>query len=250
MRTHTNSREQRSPLALLTELAVEGTSSLVEAQRTLLGLAQQENDIVLSGLKGELGNFLPGLAVTDMVRRSVEILISMQQELLTATSKQTLEWVQSEKRTNPEHSARLAELAREAVETFAHAQRKLLDVVAEGSARVSGAKQAHTEKPAKKAELLAVAREASAAFIQAQKNLLDVMGQQMNVNLDLTAESVQMMSPAQLLPVANFSPESVKSLFDTETSLIGSLIKPQKPNGAGREKKGHGRARRSKAVAV
>lgn len=250
MRTHTNSNEQRSPMALLTELAVEGTSSLVEAQRTLLSLAQQENDAVLNGLKGQLSRFLPGVAMTDMVRRSVEILISMQQELLTATSKQTLEWVESEKRTNPENAVRLAELAREAVETFTGAQKKLLEVVAEESARASGGKHAEAEKPAKKGELLAVAREASAAFIEAQKNLLDVMGQQMNVNLDLTAESVQMMSPAQLLPVANFSPESVKSLFDTETSLIGSLIKPQKPNGAGREKKGHGRARRSKAVAV
>jgi hypothetical protein len=250
MRTHPNSDEHRSPLALLTELAVEGTSSLVEAHRTLLGLAQQENDVVLNGLKGQLGNFLPGVAMTDMVRRSVEILISMQQELLTATSKQTLEWVQSEKRSNPEHSARLAELAREAVETFTRAQKKLLEVLAQESARASSGKHAHMEKPVKKAELVAVAREASAAFIEAQKNLLDVMGQQMNVNLDLTAESLQMMSPAQLLPVASFNPQSVKNFFETETSLIGSLIKPHKPNGAGKAKKGHGRTRQSKAVAV
>ena len=248
MRTHTNSNEQRSPLALLTELAVEGTSTLVEAQRTLLGLAQQENDVVLNGLKGQLGSFLPGVAMTDMVRRSVEILISMQQELLTATSKQTLEWVQSEKRSNPENSARLAELAREAIETFTRAQKKLLEVVAEESARASGTK--HVEKPVKKAELVAVAREAAAAFIDAQKSLLDVMGQQMNVNLDLTAESVKLISPSQLLPVASFNPESVKKFFDTETSLIGSLIKPNKPNRAGRAKKGQGRTRQSKAVAV
>lgn len=188
--------------------------------------------------------------MTDMVRRSVEILISMQHELLTSTSKQALEWVESEKRTNPENAARLAEVAREAVETFTSAQKRLLEVVAEESARVSSGKQTHKEKPEKKAELVAVAREASSAFIEAQKSLLDVMGQQMNVSLDLTAESMQMVSPAQLLPVASFSPESVKNFFDTETSLIGSLIKPQKPNGVGRAKKGHGRTRRSKAVAV
>jgi len=250
MPTHTNSNEQRSPLALLTELAVEGTSSLVEGQRALLGLAQQENDIVLNGLKGGLGSFLPGVAMTDMVRRSVEILISMQQELLTATSKQTMEWVESEKRSNPENAARLAELAREAVEMFTRAQRKLLEVVAEESSRASGGKPAHTEKPVKKAELLAVAREASAAFIEAQKSLLDVMGHQMKLNLDLTAESMQMMSPAQLLPLASFRPESVKNFFGAEASLIDSLIKPQKPNGVGRAKKGRGRTRRSKAVAV
>lgn len=250
MRTHTNSNEQRSPLALLTELAVEGTSSLVEAQRTLLSLAQQENDIFLNGLKARIGSFLPGVAMTDMVRRSVEILISMQQELLTSTSKQTLEWVEAEKSSNPDRSARLVELAREAVQTFTHAQKKLLEVVAEESARASGSKHAHPEKPLKKAELVALAREASAAFIEAQKSLLDVMGQQMNVNLDLTAESMQMMSPAQLLPVATFSPQRVKDFFDTETSLIGSLIKPHKPDGVGRAKKGRGRTRHNKAVAV
>jgi hypothetical protein len=250
MRTHTNSHQERSPLALLTELAVEGTSSLVEAQRTLLGLAQQENDIFLNGLKTRIGGFLPGVAMTDMVRRSVEILISMQQELLTATSKQTLQWVESEKRSNPDQSARLAELAREAVETFTRAQKKLLEVIAEESVRATGGKHAHAGKPLKKAELVVMAREAASAFIEAQKSLLDVMGQQMNVNLDLTAESMQMMSPGKLLPMASFSPESVKNFFDSETSLIGSLIKPHKPNGAGRAKPGRGRTRQSKAVAV
>ena len=250
MRTDTNSKEQRSPLALLTELAVEGTSSFVEAQRTLLSLAQQENGIFLNGVKSRISNFLPGVAMTDVVRRSVEILISMQQELLTATSKQTMEWVESEERGNPDQSARLVELAREAVETFARAQKKLLEVVTEESAKAAGGKHAHAEKPLKKAELVALAREAANAFIEAQKSLLDVMGQQMNVNLDLTAESLQMLSPAELLPVAGFSPQSVKDFFDKETSLIGSLIKPQKPNGAGRAKKGRGRMRQSKAVAV
>ena len=250
MRTHTNSNDERSPLALLTELAVEGTSTLVEAQRTLLGLAQQENDIFLNGLKTRIGGFVPGVAMTDMVRRSVEVLISMQQELLTAASKQTLQWVEAEKTSSPDRSARLAEVAREAVETFTRAQKKLLEVVAEESARASGSRPVPAEKPLKKAELVALAREAAAAFIEAQKSLLDVMGQQMNVNLDLTAESMQKLSPAQLLQVASFSPKSVKDFFDTETSLIGSLVKPHKPKGAGRAKTGRGRTRQSKAAAV
>ena len=250
MRTHTNSHEERSPLALLTELAMEGTSSLVEAQRTLLTLAQQENDIFLNGLKTRIGGFLPGVAMTDMVQRSVEVLISMQQELLTATSKQTSEWVEAEKRSNPDHSARLAELASEAVETFTRAQKKLLEVVAQESARASSGKPVRDEQPVKKTELVVLAREAANAFIEAQKELLDVMGQQMNVNLDLTARSMKMMSPEQLLPMASFSPESVKNFFDTETSLIGSLVKPHKPKGAGRAKPGRGRTRQSKAVAV
>ena len=50
---------QYSPLNVLSELAVEGTSSLMEAQRTLLDLAKQENDILLNGVKERVGNFAP-----------------------------------------------------------------------------------------------------------------------------------------------------------------------------------------------
>jgi len=57
MRTH--SKYEPSPLDVLTELAVEGTSSLVEAQRTLLDLAQQENDILFNGVKERIGSFVP-----------------------------------------------------------------------------------------------------------------------------------------------------------------------------------------------
>ena len=84
----TKPHDERSPMALLTELAVEGTSSLVEAQRALLNLALQENDIILKGVKERVGGFVPAVAMADMVRRSLDTLIGMQQELLTSTSKQ------------------------------------------------------------------------------------------------------------------------------------------------------------------
>src|SRR5437660_8474089 len=74
MRTHTKPHDEHSPLDILTELAVEGTSSLVEAQRALLNLAQQENDIILNGVKERIGGFLPAVAMTDLVRRSLETL--------------------------------------------------------------------------------------------------------------------------------------------------------------------------------
>jgi len=45
------SAAEHSPVAILTELAVEGTSSFIEAQRILLNLAQHENDIVMGGVK-------------------------------------------------------------------------------------------------------------------------------------------------------------------------------------------------------
>ena len=226
MRTH--SRNGHSPLDILTEMAVEGTSSLVEAQRALLDLAQRENEILFNGVKERIANFLPGVAMTDLVRRSVGTLLDLQQELLTTTSKQTLEWVESTKAGKSDPSAQLVDFAREGVETFTRAQKKFLDVIAQETAHVTSGKRPHEVKPAKKTELTQLAREAGDAFIEAQKRLLDVIGQQMNVNLDLTTRSMEMMSPSQLLPVANITGEEVKKFFQMEKSLITSVIKDSK----------------------
>jgi len=248
MRTHPRSSNGHSPLDLLAEMAVEGTSSLVEAQRTLLTLAQQENEILLNGFKQRIGNFLPGVVMTDLVRRSLDTVIGLQQELLTTTSKQTLEWVEATKAGNNDHSRHLVEFAREGVETFTRAQKKFLDVIAQETARATSGKHAHEAKPVKKTELAQLAREAGNAFIEAQKRLLDVIGQQMNVSLDLGTRSMEMISPSQLLPVANLTGQEVKNFFQMEKSLIGSLVKPHKPKVAVHAK--HPRTKRARAVAV
>jgi len=245
----TKPHDEHSPLAILTELAVEGTSSLVEAQRTLLNLALQENEIILNGLKERVSGFMPAVAMADMVRRSVDTLIGMQQELLTSTSKQTLHWLESEKSGKGERTAQLVTLAREAVETFTRAQKKFLDVVAQETVRAAKGKPVHDGKPAKKTELAQLAQEAGNAFIEAQKRLLDVMGQQMNVNLDLATRGLEIISPARLMPMANLTGEGVKHFVDAETSLIGSLIKPAKKT-ATRAKHGRARTVRAKAVSV
>jgi hypothetical protein len=249
MRTHTK-QEQYSPLDMLTELAVEGTSSLVEAHRTLLDLAKQENDIVLNGVKERISNFVPAMAMTDMVRRSVDTLIGMQQELLTATSRQTMHWIESEKSGKDNRSARLMEMAQEAVETFTKAQQKFLEVVEQESAKMAGGKQGHHPGATRKTELAVLARAAADAFIEAQKRLLDVMSQQMNVNLDLSSKSLEMMSPARLVPTANLTEEGVKNFFKTESDLIGSLINPRKPKTVGRAKPGRSHTKQHKPVAV
>jgi len=227
MRTHTKSHDGHSPVNILTELAVEGTASLVEAQRALLDLAQRENDIILNGLKERIGGFLPAVAMTDLTRRSLDTLIGMQQELLTVTSKQTLQWLETEKAAKSDRAAQLVDFAREGVETFTRAQKKFLEVVAQEAAKVTHGKQ-HEGKAAKKTELAILAREAGSAFIEAQKRLLDVMGQQMNVNLDAATRTMELVSPSRLPLMGNLTGEGVKSLLDAETSLIGSLIKPPK----------------------
>ena len=95
MPRNTEPRQQSSPLATLTELAVEGASSLIEAQRIFLTLAQQENALLMNGVKERVGDSPAAAAVTDLTRRSLDTLIDMQQEFLTLTSKQTLQWLEA-----------------------------------------------------------------------------------------------------------------------------------------------------------
>ena len=248
MPSHSKSNDEHSPLGILTELAVEGTSSLAEAQRALLDLAQRENDIILNGVKERVTGFFPAVAMTDLVRRSVDTLIGMQQELLTSTSKQTLEWLQSEKEGKGKRAAHLVEFAREGVETFARTQKKFLELVAEESEKATKGKAEHEEgKAAKKTELAHLGREAGTAFIEAQKRLLDVMGQQINVNLDATTRAVAMMSPARLAPVASRTREGLREFVNAETSLIGSIIKPRKTAGERKPKRTH-KARQREVV--
>jgi hypothetical protein len=238
-----------SPLAVLSELAVEGTSSLVEAQRTLLDLAQRENEIILNGLKERIRGFVPAVAMTDLVRRSLDTLIETQQELLTSTSKQTLHWLETEKGKG-DGAAQLVDFAREGVETFTRAQKKFLDAVAQEAARASDGKPEHDGKPVNKADLTQLAHQAGAAFIEAQKRLLEVMGQQINVSLEATSRTLELVSPSQLEPMASLTGEGVRNFFDAETALIGSLIKPRKKVVA-RAKPGRTRAaRQHKTVAV
>jgi hypothetical protein len=250
MATHSKAHDDHSPLAILTELAVEGTSSLVEAQRTLLDMAQQENDIILGGIKERVGDFVPAAAATDLVRRSLDTLIAMQQDLLTTTSKQTLQWLESEQGGKTNHAAHLVDFAREGVETFSRTQKKFLEAVAQETARMTSGKAGHDGKGLKKTELAHLARDAGNALIEAQKRLLDIMGQQMNVNLDVASRSSDLLSTARLVPMARLTRDEVKNFFDTETSLIGSFIKARKPKAVGRTKKTRRATHRQKAVAV
>ena len=245
MPAHPRSNDEHFPLALLTELAVEGTSNLVEAHRTLLDLAKQENEIIFNGVRERVGMSTPAVAITDLMRRGVDTLITMQQDLLTTTSKQALRLLQPDKAQGP-RSKQLVEFAREGVETFARAQKTFLGILAQESTKATRGKTEHEGKPAKQKEIVQLAREAGSAFIEAQKRLLDVVGQQMNVNLDVATRGLQKISPADLLPMANMSGEGVRRFVDAETSLITSLIEPKK-KGAARAKQA---ARKQKTVEV
>jgi hypothetical protein len=216
---------EHSPVAILTELAVEGTSNFIEAQRILLNLAQHENEIVMGGVKERVSAFVPATATTDLVRRTIDTFIDMHKEFLKITNKQAVDWLEQAAK-GKYGGTHAVDLAREAIETFVDAQKKFLDVIAhETTALTSGKKAAEAVK---KTELAKLAHDAGNAFIEMQKKLLDIAGQQMNVNLKAATRTLEMMKARfRLLPMANITGEGLKKFVDTEKAMIASMIKPR-----------------------
>jgi len=220
------SAPEHSPVAILNELAVEGTSSFIEAQRVLLNLAQHENEIVMGGVKERVSASVPATATTDLVRRTIDTFIDMHREFLRITSKQTQDWLEQAGK-GKYSGTHTVDLAREAMENFVEAQKKFLDVVAQETTRLTSGKGEKAEKVVKKTELTKLAREASNAFVEMQKKMLDIAGQQMNVNLKAATRALEVIKPFRLLPMANITGEGVKRFVDAEQALIGSMIKPR-----------------------
>ncbi len=224
---------EHSPVAILTELAVEGTSSFIEAQRILLNLAQQENSIVMNGIKERVAGSTRAMAMTDLLRRSIDTFLGMQHEFLKTSSKHTLAWLEAVKDGKGYQATHLIDMAREGMDTFVDAQKKFLDVVAQETGKITSGKPEHITKM-KKTEMAKLAREATDSFIEAQKKLLDVVGHQMNVNLQAATKTVEMLSPARLMPIANVTGDGVKNFVNAEKAVIESMIKtpkaaPKKP---------------------
>ncbi len=220
---------EHSPVSILTELAVEGTSNFIEAQRILLDLAQEENDLLMDGLKERVGGSNAAVAMTNLMRRSVDNFVGMQQEFLTIASKQTQGWLHDVKSGKPYDRNRLIETAREGMDNFVHTQKKLLDVIAEETTHMtSGKKDERTTRTTKKVDIAALARDSANALVNAQKKLLDVAAQQMKVNLQAANKATEVATPFRL-PIAKITGEGVKSFVDAEKALIDSMIKSKQP---------------------
>jgi hypothetical protein len=240
---------EHSPVAILTELAVEGTSSFMEAQRILLNLVQQENALAMNAVKERVSGSTRAMAMTDMLRRSIDTFLGMQHEFLKTTSKQTTAWLEDLRHGKGYQATRLVDLAREGMDAFVEAQKRFLDVIAQETGKIASGKPEHAEK-LKKTEMSKLAREAVESFIAAQKKLLDVVGQQMNVNLKAATKTMEMLSPARLMPVANVTGEGVRNFVTAEKAVIESMIRPAKAAAAPKRPPRPRKARRARPKAV
>jgi hypothetical protein len=221
------SDSEHSPTSMLTELVVEGTSNFIESQRVLLDLAKEENELILNGVKERIHGSTPAVSMVNVMRRSVDNFVAMQQEFLTIASKQTQGWLHDSKAGKRYDGNRLIELAREGMENFVHTQKKLLDVISEETTHATS-KGERTMKPRTKTEVTVLARESVNALVNAQKKLLDVASQQMKTSMKMATRATEATMPMRL-PIAKLTGEGVKSFIDAEKALIDSMTKANQP---------------------
>ena len=227
-----------SPTAILSEVAGEGITNFLEAQRVLLDLSKQQNEIMMTGVKERIGEQPAAHAMADLLSRSVETFIRMQEEFLKIAAKQTDTWVEAAKTGRPlPGRASLVNLARESMENFVKAQKQFLDVIAEETAKATGGKRTPIKK-IKKAELSRLARQATESFIAAQRKMLEVAGKQMNANVKTAGKTLELLRP---LP---------KTLMDAMVKPTGEHKHAVKPTIRGKKPTVHGRKQAAAASAA
>lgn len=238
-----------SPTAILGEIAEDGLSNFFEGQKVLLELGRQQNELLITGVKERMGDWPAAHAMTDLLRRSVETFIEMQEEYLKIAGKQTHAWVESAKAGKPYQPEHVVDLARESMETFVKAQKRFMDVLADETARATGGKHGHAAgKKTKKTELPELARKATDAFLEAQKRLVDVAGRQMNTGVKTAGKTLELLKPFPFLPVSELTREAVKSYVDAQKALMDVMVKA--PNGAKSATKATRRPVKKAAAAV
>ncbi len=239
-----------SPSAILSEVAGEGISNFIEAQKILLDLGKQQNEILMNGVKERVGDCPRRMAAVDLLRRSVDTFIHMQEEFLKITEKQTHSWMQAARAGKPYQPEHVVALAREGMDAFVKAQKQFLDVIADETAKATGARHTEAGKKMKKTELAEVARKTTESLIDAQKKFIDVAGQQMNANVKTAGKTLELLRPFPLLPLAELTREGVKSYVDAQKALMEVITKPA--NGRHAAKTDHHAKRpvRGKRVAV
>jgi hypothetical protein len=216
-----------SPTAILGEIAEDGLTNFMEGQKVLLELGKQQNEILMTGVKERMGDWPAAHAMADLLRRSVETFIEMQEEYLKIASKQSHSWVESAKAGKPYQPEHVVDLARESMENFVKAQKRFMDVLADETAKATGGK--HTNgagKKGKRADLSELTRKATDSFLEAQKRLMDVAGRQMHTTVKTAGKAMDLLKPFPFLPVTELTREAVKSYVDAQKALMDVMVKP------------------------
>jgi len=209
----------------LAEMAGEGMSNFIDAQRVLLNVALQQNEILMNGVKERLGDTRAGVVV-NLMRRSVETFIDMQQHFLTIAAKQTDAWMESARSGKADPARSLAELARDAMEQFVRSQKKFLDVIAEEAANAANAGKDEGGEMKTGEDLAELARKSADSVIDMQKKLLDVAGKQVDLNFKAARHAMELM-PSARLDLADLTRQYVENFVGAQKALLDVMMRPR-----------------------
>jgi hypothetical protein len=216
-----------SPTAILSEVTGDGLTNFLEGQKVLLNLGREQNELLMASVKERMGDWPAAHAMTDLLRRTVETFIDMQEEFLKIAGKQTQTWVDAAKAGKPYQPEQFVGLAREGMENFVRAQKQFLDVIAEESAKATGSKHANgAARKTKQTEVSELARKATESFIEAQKRLVDIAGRQVNANMKTAGKAMTLLRPFPSLPLSELTREAVKSYVEAQKALMDVVVKP------------------------
>jgi hypothetical protein len=236
---------QHSPTAILSEVAGEGMANFLEGQKVFLNLGKEQNKLVTTGLKERVGDSPRRQALIDLLRRSVDSFIEMQEEFLQIADKQTHTWVDAAKAGKPYQPEQLVDLARDGMESFVKVQKQFLDVISEETAKATSTRHAGVGKKVKPTELSELARKSTDAFIEAQKRLVEVAGRQVNANVKSTGKAMELLQPFPFLPLNELTRDVIKSYVEAQKALMDVVIKH--PDRAGEHRAVRRPAKRAKA---
>ena len=215
----------RSPTAILSEVAEDGMTNFIEGQKILLELGKEQNEILMNGVKERLGDCPRRQALVDLLRRSVETFIHMQEEYLKIADKQTHAWLESAKAGKPYQPEHVVDVAREAMENFSKAQKHFLDVIAEETSKATEGKTNGAARKGKPTELSEVARKATDSLLEAQKKMVDLAGRQMSAGVQSAGKTMDLFKPLPFLPLNELTRDVVKSYVDAQKALMDVVVK-------------------------
>jgi hypothetical protein len=212
---------------VLTEVAGEGFANFIAAQKILLGLAKQQNEIVMTGVKERVGAATPAAAMADLLRRSVETFIDLQEHFLDSAAKQSKAWVEAAKTGKAFTGKGVGEFAQEGLESLAAAQRKFLDVIAEEAAKATKQVKTPPKAAAKTTELAELTRHSVDAFIEAQKELLETAGKQFELNLKAAGKAAGAFVPPAGTTLGELTRHGVENFVSAQKALLDLMVKPR-----------------------
>ncbi|HYL36998.1 MAG TPA: hypothetical protein VEV17_13875 [Bryobacteraceae bacterium] len=212
--------------AVLTDVAGEGFANFIAAQRILLKLSKHQNEIVMTGVKERVGAATPAAAMADLLRRSVDTFIDLQEHFLDTAAKQSEAWVESARTGRAFTGKGLGELAREGIENLVVTQKKLLDVIAEETAKATKEAKA-AAKPVKKTDLAELTRHSVDAFIEAQKKLLETAGRQFEANMEAAGKAADVFAAAPGTTFGELTRQGVANFVAAQKALLDVMVKPR-----------------------